>query len=163
MVASGNALRLFGFSVIMSLADPVATAALLGARPSSGNWLSGDFEHLNEVVPHPSHCNPFRMSFGSLADYLDFERSFAPLDGPNSYELSAKGLSLFLDKPSGKVVTKDHVNNKVSEGSTFNSTFTVLYGKVTYNFSGPAVPGVVSAAILLGVFVLNARFPSLMR
>ncbi|KAM5544408.1 hypothetical protein V8D89_002068 [Ganoderma adspersum] len=89
------------------------------------------------------------MSFGSSTNRPDFERSFAPLDAPDSYELSAKGLSLFLDKPSGKMVTQDHVNNKVAEGSTFNSTFTVLYGRVTYNFSGPAVPGVVSAAILL--------------
>ncbi|KAI1785812.1 glycoside hydrolase [Ganoderma leucocontextum] len=89
------------------------------------------------------------MSFGSSTNYPDFERSFAPLNAPDSYELSAKGLSLFLDKPGGKVVTKDHINSKLAEGSTFNSTFTVLYGKVTYNFSGPAVPGVITAAILI--------------
>ncbi|PIL25480.1 hypothetical protein GSI_13370 [Ganoderma sinense ZZ0214-1] len=89
------------------------------------------------------------MSFGTSTNRLHFERSFAPLDAPDSFELSGKGLSLFLDKPSGKVVTEDHVNNKVAEGSTFNSTFTILYGRVTYNFSGPAVAGVVSAAILI--------------
>nr|VWO96434.1 Carboxylic ester hydrolase (EC [Ganoderma boninense] len=147
MVAPGHVLKLI--SAVISVAGPVSTATLSGAISEPRNWLSGDFEHLNEVVHRPSHCEPFRMSFGPSTNRQDFERSFAPLDAPNSYELSARGLSLCLDKPSGEVVTKDHVNSKVAEGSTFNSTFTVLYGRVTYNFSGPAIPGVVSAAILL--------------
>ncbi len=160
MVAAQKVLELI--CVAVSMAGPVAAAGLLGARPDSGNGLSGDFEHSNELVHRPSHCKPFHMSFsGSSTNYPDFEKSFAPLDAPDSYELSANGLSLFLDKPSEKVVTKDHVNSKVAEGSTFNSTFTVLYGRVTYNFSGPAVPGVVAAAILIGVFGLHAAFPSL--
>ena len=58
---------------------------------------------------------------------------------------------MFLDKPAGRITTKDGVNSQVAEGSTFNSTFTVLYGTVTYTFSGPAVPGVVTAAILIGL------------
>ena len=161
MVFPGNALKLI--SVAICLAGLVATATLPGARPESGNWLSGDFEHLNEIVHRPSHCNPFRMSFGSSTNRPDFERSFAPLDAPGSYQLSAKGLNLFLDKPSGKIVTNDNVNNKVAEGSTFNSTFTVLYGRVTYNFSGPEVPGVVSAAILLGTSAFPTATPLLMR
>ena len=98
-----------------------------------------------------SHCDPFHMTFDSSTNYPDFERDFAPLDGSSSYELGSGGLSLFLDRPSGRIATKDGVNSQVAEGSTFNSTFTVLYGKVTYTFSGPAVPGVVTAAILIGL------------
>ncbi|TBU30083.1 glycoside hydrolase [Dichomitus squalens] len=99
----------------------------------------------------PSHCDPFHMAFDSSTNYPDFERDFSPLDGPHSYQLGSGGLSLFLDKPDGRITTKDGTNNKVAEGSTLNSTFTVLYGKVTYTFSGPAVPGVVTAAILIAL------------
>ncbi|KAI0703930.1 glycoside hydrolase [Earliella scabrosa] len=89
------------------------------------------------------------MNFDWSTSGPDFERNFAPLSPPDSYSLDADGLKLFLDKPAGRINTKGNVNDKVAEGATFNSTFTVRYGKVTYTMSGPAVPGVVTAAILI--------------
>ncbi|KAI0742066.1 glycoside hydrolase [Daedaleopsis nitida] len=89
------------------------------------------------------------MSFDTHTPTPEFERNFAPLSPPSSYSLGADGLNLYLDKPAGKVTTTGHMNDKVGDGSTFNSTFTVRYAKVTYTFSAPAVSGVVTAAILI--------------
>ena len=125
--------------------------AAIMSRTTSGSGLSGASSAVLAPRARGSHCDPFHMTFDSSTNYPDFERDFAPLDGSSSYELGSGGLSLFLDKPSGRITTKDGVNSQVAEGSTFNSTFTVLYGKVTYTFSGPAVPGVVTAAILIGL------------
>lgn len=58
-------------------------------------------------------------------------------------------MQLYLDKPPGTVHMKDGVNDVVAEGATVNSTFTLLYGKVTFEISAPAVPGVVTAAIMI--------------
>ncbi|KAI0793621.1 glycoside hydrolase [Fomes fomentarius] len=89
------------------------------------------------------------MEFGSSTSVPDFERDFDPLSPPSSYSLDADGLKLYLEKPASEVTTKGNVNSEVAEGATYNSTFTVRYAKVTYTFSAPAVPGVVSAAILI--------------
>ncbi|PIL25461.1 hypothetical protein GSI_13351 [Ganoderma sinense ZZ0214-1] len=72
------------------------------------------------------------MSFATSTNRLNFKRSFALLDAPDSYAPSAKGLSLFLNKPSGKIVTQDHVNSK--------DHIQLLWA---------CVAGVVSAAILI--------------
>ncbi|KAI0763829.1 concanavalin A-like lectin/glucanase [Trametes elegans] len=79
----------------------------------------------------------------------DFSEYFIATSPPASYELDSDGLQLFLDKPRGKVTTNGNVNDKTADGATINSTFTLLHGIVTYTFSGPAVPGVVTAAILI--------------
>ncbi|RDX47171.1 glycoside hydrolase [Lentinus brumalis] len=89
------------------------------------------------------------MTFDSSTSASAFKRDFTPLSPPGSYSLDSDGLKLFLDKPDGKIARKGHTNTRVADGATFNSTFTVRYAKVTYAFSGPAVPGVVTAAILL--------------
>ncbi|KAI0709629.1 glycoside hydrolase [Cerioporus squamosus] len=89
------------------------------------------------------------MAFDSSTSASAFERDFDPLSPPGSYSLDTDGLRLFLDKPDGKITRKGRTNSKVADGATFNSTFTVRYGKVTYTFSGPATPGVVTASILL--------------
>ncbi|KAI0365172.1 concanavalin A-like lectin/glucanase [Pilatotrama ljubarskyi] len=102
--------------------------------------------------PHPrasdSRCEPLQISL-STSQTAQFNRLFVPISPPDSYELDSDGLNLFLDRPNGRIATKGMVNDKVAEGATINSTFTFLYGKVTYAFSGPAVPGVVTAAILI--------------
>ncbi|KAI0644293.1 concanavalin A-like lectin/glucanase [Trametes meyenii] len=95
-----------------------------------------------------SQCKQFYISLGA-AQVADFDRLFIPISPPGSYERDSNGLKLFLDRPQGKITTKGSVNDKVAEGATINSTFTLLHGKVTYTLRGPAVPGVVTAAILI--------------
>ena len=46
--------------------------------------------------------------------------------------------------------TLSGVFSRALDGVHINQRTTFRYGKVTYKFSGPAVPGVVSAAILIG-------------
>ncbi|KAI0628211.1 concanavalin A-like lectin/glucanase [Trametes polyzona] len=101
------------------------------------------------VLPRSAaQCEPFSMNFrGSRLS--DFDKAFVPLSPSGSYGLDSDGLHLFLDRPKGKITTKGNVNDKVADGATINSTFTFLYGKVTYTFYGPAIPGVVTAAILI--------------
>ncbi|KAI0334623.1 concanavalin A-like lectin/glucanase [Cubamyces sp. BRFM 1775] len=93
-------------------------------------------------------CTPLRISLGS-SDPAAFHTSFVAISPPGSYELASDGLELFLDRPRGQIATKGNVNNKVAEGATINSTFTILHGRVTFTFSGPSVAGAVTAAILI--------------
>ncbi|THG96618.1 hypothetical protein EW026_g5238 [Hermanssonia centrifuga] len=58
-------------------------------------------------------------------------------------------MKLFLGTPEGTVKTKHGVNDKVAEGATVNSTFTMLYGKMSFEVAAPSVPGVVTAVILI--------------
>ncbi|KAI0819579.1 concanavalin A-like lectin/glucanase [Trametes gibbosa] len=95
-----------------------------------------------------SQCEPYTVSL-RRSHAADFEKHFVPISSSESYELSSDALDLYLDRPRGRITTKGNVNDKVAEGATINSTSTFLYGKVTYTFSGPAVAGVVSAAILI--------------
>ncbi|KAI0046721.1 glycoside hydrolase family 16 protein [Auriscalpium vulgare] len=99
------------------------------------------------------NCMPLHTNFspGSVAS-----RSSAPGSSPfiavspeGSYSTTDGGLKLFLQRPSGKITTDGGVNDKVAEGATINSTFTMLYGKLTVEVSGSTVSGIVSAAILI--------------
>ncbi|CCL98559.1 uncharacterized protein FIBRA_00559 [Fibroporia radiculosa] len=54
-----------------------------------------------------------------------------------------------MKKPGGPIITKHGVNDKVASGATINSTFTLLYGRVTVALSGPPVHGAVTAAVLI--------------
>ncbi|CDO68170.1 hypothetical protein BN946_scf184938.g22 [Trametes cinnabarina] len=114
----------------------------LGSRPG----LTGLGEHHARTVS--SACTPVSISLDS-SHAPEFKEHFVPVSPAGSYELGSNGLQLFLDRPQGKIATKQNVNDKVAEGATLNSTFTLLYGTVTFTFSGPATPGVVSAAILI--------------
>jgi len=98
-----------------------------------------------------SLCQPFHSSFpaGSVASSLDSSSPFVSISPTGSYSLSDKGLELFMQKPHGTVTTKDGENNLVAEGATVNSTFSFLYGKVTYEVSSPLVAGAVTAVILI--------------
>ncbi|KAJ8454800.1 hypothetical protein ONZ51_g12818 [Trametes cubensis] len=95
-----------------------------------------------------SQCTPFSIALSS-SDTAAFDTSFVAISPSGSYGLVQDGLELFLDRPRGQITTKGNVNNKVAEGATINSTFTLLHGRVTFTFSGPSVAGVVAAAILI--------------
>ncbi|KDQ50393.1 glycoside hydrolase family 16 protein [Jaapia argillacea MUCL 33604] len=99
---------------------------------------------LSYALPSPTSCHPFRTIFTtSQSD------SFIAISPRNSYNMAGDGLHLYLDNPGGDVTRKGGVNNKVADGATFNSTFTFLYGKVTFDLYAPIYAGVVTAAILI--------------
>ena len=99
-----------------SLAASGATLKLAKAR-------SGVLHGGNSLPRSQADCQPARYDFSSQA--TGFEHDWLPLDSPQSYALGSDGLSLFLDRPSGRITSKGNVNSKVAEGSTFNSTFTL--------------------------------------
>ncbi|KAH9941497.1 concanavalin A-like lectin/glucanase domain-containing protein [Amylocystis lapponica] len=108
---------------------------------------------LTPRTTYGSQCQPFQSTF-SQADFsshflLAGDPSFVAISPASSYRIGPGGLQLFLEKPHGSVTTKDGVNDKIADGATINSTFTLLYGRVTLNLSAPAVPGIVTAAILI--------------
>lgn len=100
-----------------------------------------------------SQCEPFQTSFAPGVVSASPGTPFLALSPPGSYSTDAHDLQLYLTKPSGTVTTTDGVNNVVGEGATVNSTFTFLYGRVTYTLAAPVVPGVVTAAILIGTLL----------
>ena len=114
-------MRLF---LLLSLAGAAVSTAL------PGNTLTGTQAVKHHARAERIHCIPFLMNFDSSTSGPDFERNFAPLSPPDSYSLDADGLKLFLDKPAGRINTKGNVNDKVAEGATFNSTFTVRYADI---------------------------------
>ncbi|KAI0825608.1 glycoside hydrolase [Irpex lacteus] len=98
-----------------------------------------------------SQCTPFHSRF----DQSDISNSpyastpFVGVSPQGSYSVGTSGLELYLEKPNHPVKTKDGVNDIVAEGATVNSTFTVQYGKISFEVAAPIVPGVVTAAIML--------------
>lgn len=62
-------------------------------------------------------CTPFHTDFKTLD-------GFHHLGHDNQYALTGNGLELYIDWPSGRVKSKDGVNDKLATGSTVNSTFT---------------------------------------
>ncbi|KAF7790187.1 hypothetical protein EIP86_001139 [Pleurotus ostreatoroseus] len=102
------------------------------------------------TVSTRSQCTPFHSKFP--ASDVSSSENYAPfvvVSPPGSYSVDETGLQLYLKKPVGKITTKDGVNNVVADGATVNSTFTMLYGKVTFEVTAPKVAGVVTAAILI--------------
>ena len=100
---------------------PLAMALLLAASTTTGASLGAT--QARDRLSGNSECQPVNVLF--TARSTESERLWIPLDSPSSYSLGSDGLNLFLDKPSGKITTKGHVNSKVAEGSTINSTFTL--------------------------------------
>ncbi|EMD38766.1 glycoside hydrolase family 16 protein [Gelatoporia subvermispora B] len=99
-----------------------------------------------------SECEELSTTFnsGNISSGLSSDTSFVAISPAGSYSTNSDGLQLFLTRPNGKITTKGSINDKVATGATINSTFTFLYGRVTFYFSGPTVPGIVTAAILVG-------------
>ncbi|KZT07376.1 glycoside hydrolase family 16 protein [Laetiporus sulphureus 93-53] len=116
--------------------------ASLDTRISGSNSLA-------HAVREVSQCQPFKSSFLPQDISQSLDTQFVAISPSGSYSTGDNGLELFLDKPRGTITTKNGVNSMVGDGATVNSTFTLLHGKVTFTFSGPVVPGVVTAAILI--------------
>ncbi|GBE86146.1 glycoside hydrolase family 16 protein [Sparassis crispa] len=92
----------------------------------------------------------FRAVLVDAAHLEGWSRTLAPIPPPRFLLLLAE---LFLKKPDGTVTTQGGVNDKIGSGATINSTFVLLYGKVTFTLSAPVVPGVVTAAILMAEYI----------
>ncbi|KAF8577710.1 glycoside hydrolase family 16 protein [Ramaria rubella] len=97
-------------------------------------------------------CTPFSTNFPSGSVSLASQHNsaqFISITPPNSFSVD-NGLFIYLRRPAGETVTEGGVNNQLGEGATINSTFTLLYGKVTFEVSAPfSVPGAVVAVILI--------------
>ncbi|KAI0915250.1 hypothetical protein AcW1_007081 [Taiwanofungus camphoratus] len=96
-----------------------------------------------------SQCQPFQCTFDPADVSTELNTPFTAISPQESYNFAQDGLQLILERPNGTITTKDGINDRLGDGATINSTFTVLYGKVTFTVSGPLVPGVVTAAILI--------------
>ncbi|KZT43070.1 concanavalin A-like lectin/glucanase [Sistotremastrum suecicum HHB10207 ss-3] len=96
--------------------------------------------------PAPA-CRPSKTTFTSSTT-LGPAEAFVALSPSDTYELTDNGLELHLQRPEGTVTTSKGVNDKLGDGATVNSTFSFLYGKVTYEVEAPRVAGVITAIIL---------------
>ncbi|RDB23746.1 putative glycosidase crf1 [Hypsizygus marmoreus] len=97
-----------------------------------------------------SQCRPFYTTFPPTSVSRNtYSAPFVAISPAGSYQTTPGGLELYLNKPEGTIKTKQGANDKTSEGATVNSTFAIHYGKVTFEVSAPAIPGVVTAAILI--------------
>lgn len=74
-----------------------------------------------------SRCKAFASDFASSDVSRSQNTPFQAVSPEGSYSAGNEGLKLFLEKPQGKVYTKDGVNNVVAEGATVNSTFYIQY------------------------------------
>lgn len=111
------------FATLLSLGlTGLASWSFAGATDSAR--LLESHRNLQSRGPS-SQCEPLSISFES-APSADVDRSFVAISPPGSYELGSGGLQLFLDRPHGSVTTKGNVNDKLAEGATINSTFTLL-------------------------------------
>ncbi|EIN09399.1 glycoside hydrolase family 16 protein [Punctularia strigosozonata HHB-11173 SS5] len=96
-----------------------------------------------------SGCTPFHTVFTSSEVSASDSAPFVAISPQGSFSAGEEGLRLFLDRPTGKISTTDGINDKVADGATINSTFTLLHGKVTFELAAPSIPGVVTAVILI--------------
>ncbi|KAJ8489980.1 hypothetical protein ONZ51_g2573 [Trametes cubensis] len=137
------------YSVLASLTVlELAGATGVTSRDSDYGGFGTSDDTAHKARGTSSQCTPFSIALSS-SDTAAFDTSFVAISPSGSYGLVQDGLELFLDRPPGQITTKGNVNNKVAEGATINSTFTLLHGRVTFTFSGPSVAGVVAAAILI--------------
>ncbi|KAJ6581445.1 glycoside hydrolase [Mycena capillaripes] len=96
-----------------------------------------------------STCRPLDITFDESSS-PSFDSHFVPISPADSYSLTSNGLELYLYKPNGHVTTSAGVNDKMGNGATINSTFTLYTGKVTVQVASPTVAGVVVAWIWIG-------------
>ncbi|EED80677.1 hypothetical protein POSPLDRAFT_95351 [Postia placenta Mad-698-R] len=122
---------------------------LLAFDLMSNTKAHSHFQRSSLTTRSDSQCQPFQSNLGPSSVSSDGSKDFVAISPSGSYSTSGSGLELYLKKPKGAITTKDGVNDKIGDGATINSTFTLRYGKVTIAMSGPAVSGVVTAAILI--------------
>ncbi|KAJ7668360.1 glycoside hydrolase family 16 protein [Mycena rosella] len=110
-------------------------------------WVN--FCKASEHNPRTAQCQPLHIVFDQSAS-PSFNSHFTAISPEGSYALTDKGLEMNLYKPNGRVTTSAGVNDKIGDGATINSTFTLSAGKVTFQVSSPTVSGVIVAGILIG-------------
>jgi hypothetical protein len=83
-------------------------------------------------ITRSSSCESFHSSFPassvssrSLSNRVP-NSPFVAISPEGSYRTGNDGLELFLQKPDGRIISKGGVNDKVADGATVNSTFTLL-------------------------------------
>lgn len=83
-------------------------------------------------IKRSSSCQSFSSTFSvssvsSRSSSDDAPASpFVAISPEGSYRAGNDGLELFLQKPDGHITTRGGVNDKVANGATINSTFTLL-------------------------------------
>ncbi|GLB41786.1 putative glycosyl hydrolases family 16 [Lyophyllum shimeji] len=110
--------------------------------------------------PSNAVCEPFYTTFNfssyrianSISQTSPYppSTSFVALSSIGAYQTTDRGLELYISKPDGEITTTNGTNDKIASGAAVNSTFTLLYGKVTFEVIAPAVPGIITAVILIG-------------
>ncbi|EJD07470.1 concanavalin A-like lectin/glucanase [Fomitiporia mediterranea MF3/22] len=129
----------------------LARATVIGNSHANGLVSPSDSEQALSTREH-SDCRPFSLTFSQndfLAPTPYSDAPFVGVSHPGTYETTNDGLQLYLKKPQGHITKHGNVNSEVGEGATVNSTFTILYGKVTFVMKAPLVAGAVTAAILI--------------
>ncbi|KAF8219128.1 hypothetical protein L208DRAFT_1427141 [Tricholoma matsutake] len=100
--------------------------------------------HLYHSSPR---CLPLSTTFSSSS--VSSVAPFVAITPRHSYQTTQAGLELYMERPQGAIKSKNGVNDKIAEGATVNSTFTILYGRISFQIIAPTTPGVVTAAILI--------------
>ncbi|KAF8892059.1 glycoside hydrolase family 16 protein [Infundibulicybe gibba] len=101
-------------------------------------------------------CRPIHTTFppSSIPDNPHDQADFIAISPYGSYQAGGNGLELYLHRPNGPIKTMNGTNDKLGAGATMNSTFTLLrvpqYAIITFEILAPTIPGVVTAAILMG-------------
>src|ERR1700722_3776168 len=75
--------------------------------------------------PIPPYCEPFTSNF-NLPSSVSDSGPFVAISPAGSYRTEDGILELFLQKPPGEVTREGRVNDKLGNGATINSTFTLL-------------------------------------
>ncbi|KAJ7091321.1 glycoside hydrolase family 16 protein [Mycena belliarum] len=107
--------------------------------------LCGASEHSSRA---DARCQPLQARFSDAPS--SFNSYFTPISPEGSYSVTDAGLEMYLFKPDGRVTKSAGANDRLGNGATINSTFTLSAGKVTIQMSAPTVAGVITAAILIG-------------
>ncbi len=78
------------------------------------------------VEPIRDTCQAYHATCdGSESAAETFNSHCIPISPDNSYALTDKGLEIYLHKPDGRVQSSNGVNDRLGNGATINSTFTL--------------------------------------
>jgi hypothetical protein len=71
-------------------------------------------------------CTPFATGFPAGSVSSESSAPFIGITPADSFSITEDGLSMFLKRPDGEIITTGGVNSQVGQGTTINSTFTLL-------------------------------------
>ncbi|KNE91482.1 hypothetical protein PSTG_15112 [Puccinia striiformis f. sp. tritici PST-78] len=127
--------------------NETVTASRNVTAPASRNVTAPSRAAGNQSV---SQCTPMSETFKSSR----LPPSWIQLStNPQAHKMIAGGgVNLALNPPKGPVsLSADKkTNDKLGDGSTLNSTYSFLYGKVSLTVAASDVPGAVVALVLFG-------------